>query len=62
MKRHPLLFVLFILGIGLLLPGVAFSAAVAPIHQHTHEVVFVDPRLPDQDDLIADLMAQSARG
>ena len=27
MKRHPILIVLFILGMGLLLPGVAFSAS-----------------------------------
>ena len=45
MKRHPLLFGLFILGIGLLLPGVAFSASANVL------LIVSDDADPDPTDL-----------
>ncbi|HKC44608.1 MAG TPA: DUF4347 domain-containing protein, partial [Burkholderiales bacterium] len=37
------------------------TAAVAPIRQ-TNEIVFVDPRVPDREQLLADLTAEAAEG
>ena len=37
------------------------ASGLAPI-QRTHEVVFVDPRVPDRKDLLAGLTAQAAEG
>ena len=42
-------------------PSAVIAAAVAPI-QRTHELVFVDPRVPDRDQLLAGLTGQSADG
>jgi len=42
-------------------PSAVTTAAVAPI-QRTNEIVFVDPRVPDREQLLAELTAQVAEG
>jgi len=42
-------------------PSAVTTGAVAPI-QRTNEIVFVDPRVPDRERLLAELTAQGAEG
>ncbi len=42
-------------------PSAVTTGAVAPI-QRTHEIVFVDPRVPDRAQLLAELTAQAGEG
>ncbi len=42
-------------------PSAVTAAAVAPV-QRTHELVFIDPRVPDRDQLLAGLTGQSTDG